>query len=315
MDREMSAVLMRDFSDGQLGYKPVTWCRACSDAVKSRREKSCENHASSWCDKCKTTITKAHNCLTFVGHADARARLCEADPEWTWEPFEFPGTGALIVTDGSPVGLWIRLTIGGVSKPGFGSVEKGKPEAMKELIGDALRNAALSFGVAWKLWAKGERTDTNQGDAPSGNGSAANGTSRPAGQTVRPAASDAPPPPGPKELDPDAQPYADEAFEARTIAALKDANARAREAHKLASLIKDPADGTIGGLGRYIGYRKRQLEDVESALTALNEAANKARVDATEVDVHVKQVTGKGIEDASAAELRQAAEALTAVPA
>lgn len=316
MDKEMSAVLMRDFSDEQLGYKPVTWCKACTDAVRSRQGKSCQNHRDSFCQKCKTTITQAHNCLTFVGHADARARLCEADPEWTWEPFEFPGTGALIVVDGSPVGLWIKLTIGGVSKPGFGSVEKGKAEAMKELIGDALRNAALSFGVAWKLWAKGERTDANQGEGPAGNGSQANGSSRPNGQTVRPAASDAPPPPpGPKELDPDAQPYADEAHEARTLAALKQVNTNAREAHKLAALIKDPTTGTVGGLGQYIGYRKRQLEEVESALTALNDAANKARMPAPEVDIHVKKVTGKDIEGASAAELRQAAEALVAVPA
>ena len=45
----------------------------------------------------------------------------------------------------------------------------------------------------------------------------------------------------PKELDPDAQPYADEAHEARTFAALKDVNASAREAHKLASLITNPS--------------------------------------------------------------------------
>lgn len=136
------------------------------------------------------------------------------------------------------------------------------------------------------------------------------------GQTVRPAADTAPAePPGPKELDPDAQPYADEAFEARTLAALKDVNTRARDKHKLASLITNPATGGTGGLGQFIGWRRKQLEEVESALTALNDAANAARMPTTEVDIHVKQVTGKDIESASAAELRQAAEALTAVPA
>ena len=88
--------------------------------------------------------------------------LCEVDPEWTWAPFEFPGTGSLVLNDGQPVGLWIHLTIGGVSKPGYGSCEKGKSEAVKELIGDAIRNAGLSFGIAWKLWAKGERSSNRQ---------------------------------------------------------------------------------------------------------------------------------------------------------
>lgn len=133
----------------------------------------------------------------------------------------------------------------------------------------------------------------------------------PNGQTVRPAA-DEKPPPGPAELDPDAQPYADEAFEARTLAALKDINVRAREAHKLAALITNPSTGGTGGLGQYIGWRRKQLEEVESALRALNEAANNARLPVAEVDIHVKKVTGNDIESASAAELRQAAEALMA---
>lgn len=316
MDKEMSAVLMKDFSDEQLGHKPVTWCKACTDAVKARRgEKSCDRHRANFCQKCRTTITEAHNCLTFVGHADARARLCEADPGWTWEPFEFPGVGALIVVDGSPVGLWIKLTIGGVSKPGFGSVDKGKAEAMKELIGDALRNAALSFGVAWKLWAKGERTDANQGESPSANGNAVNGNGHSNGHTVRPAAAETAPS-GPAELDPDAQPYADEAHEARTLAALKDVHTRARDAHKIAALVKDPASGHVGGLGQYIGYRKRQLEDVEAALATLNDVAKKKRIDIGEVETQLKLITGKTIEDATPDEMRKAAEQMLAgVPA
>lgn len=159
MDKEMSAVLMADFTAEQVGHKPVVWCKQCTEANRQSRGSTCANHKIVKCLKCRTKVTDGHNCLDFVGHADARARLCQADPEWTWEPFEFPGVGALIIDNGSPVGLWIKLTIGGVTKPGYGSVERGKAEAMKELIGDALRNAALSFGVAWKLWAKGDRTE------------------------------------------------------------------------------------------------------------------------------------------------------------
>ena len=91
--------------------------------------------------------------------------------------------------------------------------------------------------------------------------------------------------PAEAELDPDAQPYADEAHEARTLAALKDVNARAREAHKLASLITNPSTKGTGGLGQYIGWRRKQLEDVESALRALNDAASQARMPVTELDM------------------------------
>ena len=163
MDKTMQAALMKDFSAEQMGHKPATWCKQCSNAARSGQGKSCANHREVRCDKCKTRITEAHVCLDFVGHADVRARLCEVDPEWTWTPFEFPGTGSLVLHDGQPVGLWIHLTIGGVSKPGYGSCDKGKAEAMKELIGDAIRNAGLSFGIAWKLWAKGERSSTTDG--------------------------------------------------------------------------------------------------------------------------------------------------------
>lgn len=170
----MQTALMADFADEALGHKPATWCKACTEITRQNRYPSaCDKHTVSRCPKCQTKITEAHVCLTFVGHADVRARLCEIDPEWTWEPFEFPGTGSLILSaDGSPVGLWIHLIVGGVRKPGYGSCEKGKPEAVKELIGDALRNAGLSFGIAWKLWAKGERTggDAEAHGAPEGNG-------------------------------------------------------------------------------------------------------------------------------------------------
>jgi hypothetical protein len=45
--------------------------------------------------------------------------------------------------------LWIRLTICGVTRIGVGD---GK--SLKECIGDAIRNAAMRFGMALDLWAK-----------------------------------------------------------------------------------------------------------------------------------------------------------------
>ena len=606
MDKTMSSALMADFSSEAIGHKPATWCRQCAETVRGRQGKSCKDHKVAWCPKCRTTITEAHTCLDFVGHADVRARLCEVDPEWSWAPFEFPGTGSLVLSaDGQPVGLWIMLTVGGVSKPGYGSVDKGKAEAVKELIGDcllrgtpvqtergivpieevrpgdlvptregwrrvadhwlshpaaptkavlladgkvivgtphhriptanrgvqciealrngdmlyawqdtartqaqtrssgmgaatggsptiptgiaasiswrlprrapistltstkrrtgqspmagmsitatltrltmnpetsspshrkitpsgtastwspmsvdamsadsptkqsadgaagvlllarnaggaatglptsdpardlsasrafaknaglttspavpgrasvlvpvvsvldagpgevwnlsvegvheytanglivhnSLRNAGQSFGIAWKLWAKGERTggehesatDAADDAAPAnGNGNrgaAANGrTVRPANGNGEPAA-----PATSAEPDPDAQVYADEAQQARTLAVLKDVNTRAREAHKLASIIRDPATGKTGGLGQYIGWRKKQLEEDAAALAEFTTAITGMSTDVAEG--HMRRICGTGIEDATAAQLRQAAQALTA---
>jgi hypothetical protein len=137
-----------------------------------------------------------------------------------------------------------------------------------------------------------------------------NGNGHAAGQTVRPAT--VPQPSGPQELDADAQPYADEAHEARTLAALKDINTRAREKHKLASLITNPSTGGTGGLGQYIGWRRRQLEEVDAALALLNDVAKRKRIDLGEVETQLKLITGKGIEEATPAEMRSAAEQMLA---
>ena len=54
-------------------------------------------------------------------------------------------------------GLWMYLTIGGVERPGYGdSGGKKGPNAIKEAIGDALRNSGLRFGAALDLWCKGD---------------------------------------------------------------------------------------------------------------------------------------------------------------
>ena len=92
--------------------------------------------------------------LDYVGHAALTDRLLEVDPEWNWEPIALDDRGVPIVDkDG---GMWIRLTICGISRLGYGdSQEKTGANATKERIGDALRNAAMRFGAALDLWHKG----------------------------------------------------------------------------------------------------------------------------------------------------------------
>lgn len=102
-------------------------------------------------------LPKGGTTLDYVSHAHATERLLEVDPFWTWEPVAFGEDGLpQLVYDknGSPVGLWIRLTVCGVTRFGYGSCTANKGDAVKELIGDALRNAAMRFGVALDLWKK-----------------------------------------------------------------------------------------------------------------------------------------------------------------
>lgn len=85
--------------------------------------------------------------LDYVGHAAVTDRLLQVDPEWSWEPLGVTDQG-LPALD-SFGNLWIRLTIAGTTRIGVGD---GK--SAKEAIGDAIRNAAMRFGVALDLWAK-----------------------------------------------------------------------------------------------------------------------------------------------------------------
>lgn len=127
--------------------------------------------------------------LTYVGHAGITKRLNAVDPHWSWEPAyrdvsdqaqamisaalasgdaefarELYNACPALYTDG---GLWIKLTVLGVTRLGFGDAGgKSGTNAVKEIIGDALRNAAMRFGVGTYLWSKSESakadSDRNQ---------------------------------------------------------------------------------------------------------------------------------------------------------
>lgn len=109
--------------------------------------------------------------LDYAGHAAVTSRLLEVDPEWNWEPkagWDENGEPRFVRVNGKPVRLWIDLTVLGVTRPGVGTVDAGVFDAEKQLIGDALRNAAMRFGVALDLWIKGsdEEAPTTVEPAP-----------------------------------------------------------------------------------------------------------------------------------------------------
>lgn len=93
--------------------------------------------------------------LDFVGHAALTDRLLQVDPGWYWEPLSFDQFG--LPQFDNYGGLWIRLTVCGVSRLGYGDSQgKTGANAIKEAIGDALRNAGMRFGAALDLWHKGD---------------------------------------------------------------------------------------------------------------------------------------------------------------
>lgn len=134
MTPEGSAALRLAFPPEQIGQKPQPYKK---DSPKAT------------CRECGGYHGLPAMHLDFVGHAIVTDRLLSVDPEWTWEPFAVDAMGLpAIDRDGN---LWIRLTILGVTRPGVGD----GPDA-KQRISDALRNAAMRFGVALDLWSKQE---------------------------------------------------------------------------------------------------------------------------------------------------------------
>lgn len=145
---DVLAKLREPFPPEAIGKLPKSTCKDCTDS----RYRVCDKHQRIYnCPECRGNHSNAMMHLDFIGHADVTARLLEVDPAWSWEPMAKDSNGMPLVDNGG--NLWILLTVGGVTRPGVGD---GK--SAKECIGDALRNAAMRFGVALDLWAKGDRS-------------------------------------------------------------------------------------------------------------------------------------------------------------
>jgi len=91
--------------------------------------------------------------LDYVSHAWVTDRLLQVDPTWNWEPVAFDETGLPRFDENG--GLWIKLTVCGVTRYGYGEpATRDKYDQKKSAIGNAVRNAAMRYGVALDLWAK-----------------------------------------------------------------------------------------------------------------------------------------------------------------
>jgi len=140
--------LRKSFEKHQIGSLPKP-TKKQTDEVKSDFKKGVR------CKECGGWHHPKVVHLEYVGHAALTDRFLDVDPKWNWEP--------LASHEGLPLfdktgGLWIKLTILGMTRLGYGNAPvKAEPGAReKEVIGDALRNAGMRFGAALDLWHKGD---------------------------------------------------------------------------------------------------------------------------------------------------------------
>jgi hypothetical protein len=140
--------LREPFPENQISKLPKP-TKAQTEAVKSDFKKGIR------CKECGTWHHPDVIHLDYVGHAALTDRLLDVDPTWTWEPLAYDENDTpFLDKDG---GMWIKLTVLGVTRLGYGDAQgKTGGDAMKERIGDALRNAAMRFGCALDLWHKGD---------------------------------------------------------------------------------------------------------------------------------------------------------------
>lgn len=158
------ALLRAPFEPHQISKlpKPTRWQ---TDELRSNKSTGIK------CEVCNGWHHRDVIHLDYVGHAALTDRLLDCDPEWNWEP-------VATMPDGSPAfdrngGMWINLTVCGITRLGYGDAPGKKDgNAVKEVIGDALRNAAMRFGAALKLWHKGELhvDDLDEEPTPRDNG-------------------------------------------------------------------------------------------------------------------------------------------------
>jgi hypothetical protein len=158
MEKAKGLSLLREpFPDNQVGHLPK--------GTKAQNE--CPANEKINCKICGGWHHPKVVHLDYIGHAALTDRLLDADPLWSWEPMALKDGLPAFDTSG---GLWIRLTVCGHTRVGYGHAAASQYKEIgsreKEVIGDALRNAAMRFGAALELWHKGELHVPEPEEAP-----------------------------------------------------------------------------------------------------------------------------------------------------
>lgn len=149
-NRELLNQLRADFGANDVGKLP----KPTKKQTAAARDQS-QRHLCIWCDLCGGWHHKDVVHLDYVGHAAITKRLLDVDPGWHWEPMGKNQDGTPVIDQNN--GLWITLHVAGMKRIGYGEAgRKTGGDAIKEAIGDAIRNAGMRFGMALELWHKGE---------------------------------------------------------------------------------------------------------------------------------------------------------------
>lgn len=145
------AKLREPFAPNQVSKLP-------KETKQQAEQRKADQDKGNWPPKCSICGGYHHPKavhLDYVGHAALTDRLLDVDPLWSWEPCAYTDAG--LPAFDQVGGLWIKLTVCGVTRLGYGNADGKKGgDAVKEIIGDALRNAAMRFGAALDLWHKGD---------------------------------------------------------------------------------------------------------------------------------------------------------------
>lgn len=162
--QERLTALRAPFPDDSVSLKPVyTGNYEYGDGYEDHEGRIPE---SAWgkCEVCGRYHALPAKHLRYVGHARITERLNEVDPEWCWEPLAVDADGVPIIRGGS---MWIKLTVCGITRIGIGDAGgKYGTNATKEMIGDAIRNAAMRFGCGLEMWFEQDDEDATPPKIP-----------------------------------------------------------------------------------------------------------------------------------------------------
>lgn len=163
IDFEQLKKLREPFPDNLISKLP-------KETKQQAAQRKADQEKGNWPPKCNVCEGYHHPKavhLDYVGHAALTDRLLDVDPLWSWEPMATDAAGLPALDRNG--NMWIRLTVCGVTRLGYGAADgKTGGDAIKEQIGDALRNAAMRFGAALDLWHKGDlHAHHEEDDTPS----------------------------------------------------------------------------------------------------------------------------------------------------
>lgn len=206
--------------------------------------------------------------LDYIGHAGITMRLNDTvgPDNWAWEPMATGPEGLPLIGRE----FWIKLTVLGVVKYGVGDDYRSS----KEAIGDALRNAAMRFGIGTYLWSKSEAAHNlamglepaPQQPAPDAPAPEPEPQAPPAEQptTERQTGTT----PAPKASGPDAavvQAYVYATQKATDMTALRAVWDQICNANALRSEVTHPETGELMNLETLVNVRKTELEQAQGS--------------------------------------------------